>query len=335
MGITNQAPTLLSQYTVPGQAAPIHFASLYMGINDIGGGATATNLYAGWKTAMMPLLEGGWSPIAISLTPVGNYNSTFDTQRLTFNSLLSTGGYWSGFIDWANDPRMTNPNYPQYTNGSSIAFGMFDPYYDDASALHPSALGASALSGRYLAKMNDLGAVGRGTNYTIPYAQYVDVDLSKGKSQTLTLTGDVSTLKVINGNQGDKFDLTICQDGTGGHTVPAVAVGSGATATVTSAGVMTLTAGGSGYDGNYLPVFYVSGLTCTQYPRYSSTITAGAVASISQSIAGSGCTGTGTVTAVSTEPKWNNFDSTAVNALAAGACLKQSFTFDDKAQTIN
>jgi hypothetical protein len=297
-----------------------------MGINDIGANITGSTLYSTWKAGMAFLYKAGWQTIAISLTPSSASSSTQNTERLTYNNLLANGGYWSGFVDWGNDTRMSNGTY------AYDVFGKFSPYYTDG--LHPSTFGAAALAGRFVTEMLRIGLIGKGPKFNPPYTQYLDVDLANGSSQTITLTGNVSTIKLINGNQGSKLDLTLCQDATGSRTVAAPALGSGATATVTSAGVITLTGGGSGYDQNYMPTLYTSGLTCSTYPRYSSTITNGVVTSITQAVAGVGCSGIGTVVFVSTEPTWNNFDATAVNALAAGACLQQSFSFDGTGRNI-
>jgi hypothetical protein len=335
-GVLAQSANLVNQYTVVGYPAPPHFSGLYMGINDLQGGGTATALYTNFKQATKTLYSAGYKTIGITLTPSAAATSAVNVQRLSFNTSMTTGGQLDGLVDWANDLRMANPAYPQI-NGTvgQPGFGDSSPYYQD-EALHESALGGAALSGRFMNMMNQLGEIGRGTNYTAAFGANVDIDMSLGHSQTLTLTGNVTTMKVINGNQGDTLDLTVCQDTTGGRTVPAIAVGSGATATVTSAGVETLTNGGSGYDSNYLPNFYVSGLTCTVYPAYLPTIsTAGVITAITQVRAGAGCSGTGTVSVVPTEPVWNNFNTSGVNALAAGKCLAQHFVFDDKAQSIN
>jgi len=109
-------------------------------------------------------------------------------------------------------------------------------------------------------------------------------------------------------------------------------------ATVTSAGAVTLTGGGSNYDPNYLPILYPAGLTCTAnqgYPREQSLLTNGVITGLSLMNGPSGCTGTGTIQFINTEPVWNNFNATAVNGLAANACLKQTFVFDSTASTIN
>jgi hypothetical protein len=326
-GIFAQAQSLINQYTVPGQPTPPHFMGLEMSINDFGGGTTGAAAYASWQAAITSAYASGWKTIAFSVFPAASATSGANTERLAFNASLATGGYWDGFVDWANDLKLSNPAY------AYNVFGWFTPYSVDG--LHPTAAAAAAQAGRFETEMNRVGLIGKGANFTPAYSQYLDIDLAQGPSQTVTLTGNVSLLKLLNGNQGSKIDLTICQDATGGRTVTAPVVGSGATATVTSGGVITLTGGGSNYDQNFMPVLYTSGLTCTTYPRYSSTITNGVITGITQMTAGAGCSGTGSVIFVPTEPKWNNFNTAGVNGLAAGACLKQAFTFDGVGQTIN
>lgn len=341
-GIFAQASSFLKQLTVPGNPPPPHFAGLYMGINDLGslgGFQTGTALYANWRLAMVPLYQAGWNTIAVTL-PWGTANVGANTQRLLFNNLLLNGGYWNGMVDWANDLRWANPAYsdPVLNNPfSALNFSLSTPY--SADGLHESIFGAKALAQRFESKMLQLGLIGIGRKYTVPFATYLDIDMRNGPTQSLTLTGNVAQIKVINGNQGDTLDLTICQDATGGRTIAAPLIGSGAVATTTLAGVWTVVNGGSGYDSNYLPVFYVSGLTCsgTSYPRGASTIANGVVTAITEIQASgvAGCSGVSTITTISTEPIWNNFDATAVSALAAGACLKQSFVFNDTGQVIN
>ena len=322
-GIFNQATSVLSEITIPGAPPPPHFSVFRMGTNDIAAGTSGAAIYSAYQSAILPLTQNGWT--VISMTEP-SYSSAHDANRLAYNALLMTSGQQAGLVDLADDLRFTNPAY-------LTTFGNFTPYQLDG--LHDTTFGASAINGRVQTVMNQLGFLGHGQNFTPAYSQYLDIDLAQGPVQTVTLTGNVSVLKLINGNQGSKLDLTICQDGTGGRTVTAPAVGSGATATVTSAGVITLTGGGSNYDQNFMPVLYTSGLTCSTYPRYSSTITNGVITGISQIVAGSGCSGSGTVVFIPTEPKWNNFNTSGVNALAAGACLKQSFTYDGVGQTIN
>jgi hypothetical protein len=333
-GIINQAASIANMYSLTGGPASPRFAGIDMGINDIGS-STGADIYANFKSGINPLYGSGWKTIAISLTPNYASSPTGNTNRLTFNALLAQGGLWNGFVDWANDLRMTNAAYPDITNSGNVAFGAFDPYYQDPG-LHPSAIGAAALSGRCMNKMNLIGEIGKGTIYSTNSTANVDIDMARGHNQTLVLTGDVTTLKIINGNQGDELNLTVCQDATGGHTVPTVQTGSGATATVSSAGVISLTAGGHDFDQNFQPVFYVSGLTCSTYPAYSSTISSGGVITgITAVRAGAGCSGAGTVTVVSTEPAWNNFNTEEINGLAAGKCLAQHFSFDGVGQSVN
>jgi hypothetical protein len=333
-GIFNQASSLLTQITSVGNPTPNHFDVTYIGTNDLTQGVAGSTVYTNWKAAILPLYRAGFKTVALSITPNIQQNSTQNTQRLAFNTLLYSGGQWDALVDWANDPRWVNANFPYTT------WNLFTPYTNDG--LHPNLVntsfgGAPAMAGRISTALNRLGLQGNGTQYVLSCATAVcDIDLSHGSTQQIVLTNNISVLKVINGNQGSNLDLTITQPASGGpFTVPAVAVGSGATATVTSAGVITLTAGGTGYDQNYMPAFVVSSLTCTTQPRYSSTITNGVIASIAILTAPVACSGTGTVQVVSTEPVWNNFNATAVNALAAGASLTQRFTFDGVGQSIN
>lgn len=327
-GIFNQANSLLRSVALPGNPPPQHFVGFYMGINDLDAGISAATLYPLWQSAMIPLIQSNWSTIAFSVTPNVAMTSGGHTQLLAMNTMIANGGYWTGFVDLANDLHESNPSV------AYNIFGNFSPYTIDG--LHPTPIMAQATAGRFLSKMNDIGLTGNGNIPVSNVSGAAYFDVSHGHKQTFYLTGNVTSLKALNGNQGDTIDLTICQPQTGATTYTvAVPTQGNATGTVTSGGAVTITSGGANWDSNYLPVIYTPGLTCSTYPRLQGTIASGVLTGYTTLNAPAGCSGTGTVQFLQTEPKWNNFSNTAINAAAVGACIRQAFTYDGLGQSIN
>jgi hypothetical protein len=325
-GIFTQAPNFLKQISIPSSGtAPPHIMIQAMGINDFNTGATAATVYAAFTTAMNQSYGSGWKTDIETIYQATTSSAGADTQRLAYNALLVAGGLADTVVDIANDPHFTDRTGTlDYSK-----WGNFSPYYADG--LHPTALGSAVIAGRHLNAINRLGFIGAGRVYTVSYAANLVIDLSKGDTQDIRLTGNVASFKVINYNQGERFTLNFIQDGTGGRTVAYPTIGSGATGTTTSGGVVTLTGGGTLYDQNYEPTIYTAGLTCSTYPRYSSTIAAGVITSITQVTAGSGCSGSGTVQFLSSEPVWHGTMSVTTTA---NTVTSQSFTIDALGQNI-
>jgi hypothetical protein len=324
-GIFSQAPNFVKQVSIPSNAPPPHVLIEDMGINDLGIGTSAATLYGYFTTAMNQSYGSGWRTIIETLYEAASASSGANTQRLSYNAMLIAGGLANEVVDIANDPHFTDRTGTlDYTKWS-----LFSPY--SADGLHASQLGAAVIGGRHLNALNRLGYIGAGRVYTVPYAANLVIDLSKGDTQDIRLTGNVASFKVINYNQGERFTLNFIQDGTGSRTVAYPTIGSGATATTTSGGVVTLTGGGTLYDQNYEPTIYTAGLTCSTYPRYSSTIAAGVITSITQVTAGSGCSGSGTVQFLSSEPVWHGTMSVTTTA---NTVTSQSFTIDALGQNI-
>lgn len=320
-----QAPSLLNQLAIPSSSPPPHILIEAMGINDFDSNASGAEVYALFKTAMSQTYGSGWRTIIETVYASSTSSGAQNTQRLAYNTLLIAGGQANEVVDMANDPHFTD----RTGTLTYVQWGLFSPYYIDG--LHPTPAGAQVIAGRHLNALNRLGVIGEGRTYSTPYAANLVIDLAKGDTQDILLTGNVASFKVINYNQGERFTLNFIQDGTGGRTVAFPTAGSGATATATSGGTVTLTGGGTLYDSNYQPTIYTSGLTCTTYPRYGSTIAAGIITGTTQVVAPVGCTGTATVQFLSSEPVWHG---TMTVTGTANTATSQSFTVDALGQNI-
>ena len=97
---------------------------LFEGINDIGGGASATSLIAGYQQAVAQAHSAGVCVVGATVTPAGSaVGSTSEQTRLAVNEFIRTSGIYDHVVDFdavTNDAAAPNQLRTEFDSGDHI-----------------------------------------------------------------------------------------------------------------------------------------------------------------------------------------------------------------------
>ena len=97
---------------------------LFEGINDIGGGASAASLIAGYQQAVAQAHSAGVCVVGATVTPAGSaIGSTAEQTRLAVNEFIRTSGIYDHVVDFdavTKDPAAPNQLKAEYDSGDHI-----------------------------------------------------------------------------------------------------------------------------------------------------------------------------------------------------------------------
>ena len=97
---------------------------LFEGINDIGGGASATSLIAGYQQAVAQAHSAGVCVVGATVTPAGSaVGSTSDDTRLAVNEFIRTSGIYDHVVDFdavTKDAAAPNQLRAEFDSGDHI-----------------------------------------------------------------------------------------------------------------------------------------------------------------------------------------------------------------------
>jgi lysophospholipase L1-like esterase len=97
---------------------------LFEGINDIGGGASATSLIAGYQQAVAQAHSAGVCVVGATVTPAGSaVGSTSEDTRLAVNEFIRTSGIYDHVVDFdavTKDAAAPNQLRTEFDSGDHI-----------------------------------------------------------------------------------------------------------------------------------------------------------------------------------------------------------------------